>query len=68
MYTSNLTIDDFNKICDHCFGGRTDKQRAIDWFNQLIMGEKACIEHKYSTLLITDSNIETIYKQEIIKN
>lgn len=55
----------FNDLCDAYFGGRTDRQRAIKWFNDLTMNEKACIETKYRTLLITDSNIERIYKQEL---
>lgn len=67
MKVSNLTISEFNKICDHCFGGKTDRQRAIEWFNNLTVSEKLCIESKYRTLLITDSNIERIYKQEINK-
>ena len=57
-----MNLNEFNEICNHCFGGMTDRQRAINWYNQLTNGEKLCIESKYRTLLVTDSNIERIYK------
>lgn len=55
---------EFNNMCEQYFGGQTDRQRAINWFNHLSMDEKDYLERKYHTSLITDSNIERIYKLE----
>lgn len=60
----NFGTKEFNSLCELYFGGMTDRQRAINWFNQMTNDEKLHLESKYHTLLITDSNIERIYKIE----
>ena len=41
------------------------REKALLWYNSLTRKEIAEIERKYHTLLITDSNIERVYKLEI---
>jgi hypothetical protein len=40
------------------------RERALEWFNNLSLKEKLHLEHIYSTILITGSNIERIWKIE----